>query len=136
VIYRCTSLLYYDKSMVARSLISALTWVDLLIAYSKRLDLLFDLVSAMERLRDDDARESDGARSVRSGHAPRVWRVSDRLDSTDVQRLISGYRGGVTVHELAEQFKISMSSVKRRWSLVVIATRLDLGPSRGLTSSY
>jgi len=63
--------------------------------------------------RRSDIRESGGARRVRSVHDPRVWRVSDRLDGTDIQRLISGYRGGMTVHQLAEQFKISMSSVKR-----------------------
>lgn len=92
------------------------TWaftVDLLMAYSKRLDLLFDLVSAVERLRGSDAGEFDGPRSVRSGHTPRVWRVGDRLDGTDVQHLISCYRDGVTVRELAEQFKIIMTSVKR-----------------------
>ncbi len=77
------------------------------------LDLLFGLVSAVERLRGSDAGEFDGACSVRSGRAPQVWRVSDRLNGTDVQRLISCYRDGVTVRELAEQFKISMTSVKR-----------------------
>jgi DNA invertase Pin-like site-specific DNA recombinase len=82
-------------------------------AYSKRADLLIDLVSAVERLRGGDVHGADMARSVRSGRAPRVCRVSDRLNETDVQRLISCYREGVIVRELAEQFKLSMSSVKR-----------------------
>lgn len=49
--------------------------VDLLIAYSKRLDLLSALVSAVKRLRAKDADESETGRNVRSKQAPRVWRV-------------------------------------------------------------
>jgi hypothetical protein len=48
-------------------------------AYSKRLDLVSELVNAAGSLRAKDAREPETARSVRSGQAPRVWRVSDRL---------------------------------------------------------
>ena len=89
------------------------TALGLLIAYSKRLDLLFGLISAVERLWGSDVCESDGARSVFSEQAPRVWRVSDRLSETDVQRLIFCYRDGALLRELASQFKISMNSVKR-----------------------
>jgi transposase len=42
-----------------------------------------------------------------------VWRVSDRLSETDLCSLVSGYRAGTTARELAEQFNISKSSVKR-----------------------
>lgn len=87
--------------------------VDLLMAYSKRLDLLFQLASAVERLQGGDVGKSGGARSVRSERTLRVWRVSDRLDDADVQHLISCYRGGVTVRASAEHFKISMTNVKR-----------------------
>jgi DNA-directed RNA polymerase specialized sigma24 family protein len=89
------------------------TVVDLLIAYSKRLDLVSALVSAVERLRAEDADEPETGRSVRSGQAPRVWRVSDRLSEPDLCSLVSGYRGGTTARELAQQFNISKSSVKR-----------------------
>lgn len=87
--------------------------MDLLIAYSKRLDLLSELVGAVERVRVEDGERPETGRSVRSGQAPRVWRVSDRLDEADLCNLVSGYRAGTTARELAEQFNISKSSVKR-----------------------
>jgi DNA-directed RNA polymerase specialized sigma24 family protein len=87
--------------------------VDLLTAYSKRLDLLSALLSAVERLRAKDADELETGRSVRSEQAPRVWRVSDRLSEADLCSQASGYLAGVTARELAERFKISKSSVKR-----------------------
>jgi hypothetical protein len=87
--------------------------VDLLIAYSKRWDLVSELVNAVGSLRARDAREPETARSVRSGQAPRVWRVSDRLSEPDLCSLVSGYRAGTTARELAQQFNISKSSVKR-----------------------
>jgi DNA-directed RNA polymerase specialized sigma24 family protein len=86
--------------------------VDLMRAYSKRSDLLFELVSAVERLQVKDAQTADAARSVRSEQAPRIWRICDRLSEADVHSLVSGYRVGMTARELAEQFKISESSVK------------------------
>jgi DNA-directed RNA polymerase specialized sigma24 family protein len=87
--------------------------VDLLIAYSKRLDLLSALVSAVERVRVGDGEEPETGHSVRSDQAPRVWRVSDRLNEAELCTLISCYRAGTTARELAEQFNISKSSVKR-----------------------
>jgi DNA-binding transcriptional regulator LsrR (DeoR family) len=42
-----------------------------------------------------------------------VWRVSDRLSEADLYGLVCGYRAGTTARELAEQFNISKSSVKR-----------------------
>ncbi len=88
--------------------------MDLLIAYSKRLDLVSELVNAAGSLRAKEAQQPETARSVRSGQAPRVWRVSDRLSEADPCSLVSGYRAGTTARELAEQFNISKSSVKRR----------------------
>ena len=86
--------------------------MDLLTAYSKRLDLLSALVSAVERLRAKDA-EPETGRSVRSEQAPRVWRVRDRLSEADIRNLISRHQEGVTARELAEHFNIGMTSVKR-----------------------
>lgn len=82
-------------------------------AYSKRSDLLFELVSAVERLHVKDVCAADTGRSVRSEQAPRVWRISDRLTEADMCSLASSYRAGTTARELAEQFKISKSSVKQ-----------------------
>jgi predicted DNA binding protein len=87
--------------------------VDLLRAYSKRSDLLFELASAVERLQLKDVWTADTGRSVRSEQAPRVWRISDRLTEADIHSLASSYGAGTTARELAEQFKISKSSVKQ-----------------------
>jgi len=83
------------------------------VAYSKRCDLLFDLVSMRGRLQGTEVGESGGARSVRCEQAPRVWRVRDRLNEADVQRWVFCFREGVTVRELADLFSIGISSVKR-----------------------
>jgi DNA-directed RNA polymerase specialized sigma24 family protein len=85
--------------------------VDLLRAYSKRSDLVFELVNALEDLRAKNDHEPERA-SVQSEQAPHVWRISDRLAETDIQRLITRYQAGTTSRELAEQFGISQSSVK------------------------
>ena len=82
-------------------------------AYSKRSDLLFELVSAVERLQVKDVQTADTTRRVRSEQAPRIWRICDRLSEADIRSLISSYRVGTTARELAEQFKISKSSVKQ-----------------------
>jgi hypothetical protein len=82
-------------------------------AYSKRLDLLSELVSAVERVRVEGSQELVTGRSVRSDQAPRLWRVSDRLDEADLCKLISCYRSGTTARELTQWFNISKSSVKR-----------------------
>jgi hypothetical protein len=87
--------------------------VDLLMAYSNRLDLVSGLVSVVERLRVRGGGEPETGRSVRSEQVPRVWRVTDRLSETDLSGLIISYRAGTTADALAERFKISKSSVKR-----------------------
>jgi DNA invertase Pin-like site-specific DNA recombinase len=82
-------------------------------SYSKRSDLLFELVRAVECLQVKEDRTADTGGSVRSDQAPRVWRISDRLSKADIRSLVSSYRVGTTARELAEQFKISKSSVKQ-----------------------
>lgn len=67
----------------------------------------------MSHLNDQEDMGSDGARSVHSGRQMRTWRVTDRLSDTDVSRLASEYRDGATARQLAEQFAIGMTSVKR-----------------------
>lgn len=90
-----------------------LSVADLLMSYSKRPDLLFDLARAVKRLYGGVVGELGEARSVRCEHAARVWRVRDRLSAADIDSLIARYREGVTTWELAEHFKIGMTSVKQ-----------------------
>jgi len=87
--------------------------VDLLAAYSKQVDRVSELVSAVERLRVGDAGESVRV-SVRSADGTRVQqRVMDRLGEPGVCRLASEFRAGVTTRELAERYAMSQSTVKR-----------------------
>ncbi|MGH3837476.1 MAG: helix-turn-helix domain-containing protein [Pseudonocardiaceae bacterium] len=41
------------------------------------------------------------------------WRISDRLTKADIHSIASSYRAGTTARKLAEQLKISKSSVKQ-----------------------
>jgi hypothetical protein len=88
--------------------------VDLLMSYSKRLDLTSSLVTAMGRVQDASQDEPSGALSVQSEQAPRGWRVSDRVTQDGLTDLVSAFRQGTTIRVLAERFGISESSVKRR----------------------
>jgi hypothetical protein len=84
--------------------------VNLLIAYSKRLDLLSELVSAVERLQARDGEAPKTGRSVRSDQAPQVWRVSDRLSEEERHSLVSHYLTGITARELAERLHLMLRS--------------------------
>ncbi len=90
----------------------------------KRSDLLFDLARAVEWLCGEGVGEPGGVRSVRSEQAPRVWRFRDRLSEADMRSLVSRYQEGVIARELAEHFKIGMTSVKcgpRAWVLPFVS---------------
>jgi DNA-directed RNA polymerase specialized sigma24 family protein len=87
--------------------------VDLMEAYSRRPDLLFALFSAVEQLRATPSLEPTTGHSVSSDQTPRIWRLSDRLRETDINNLVSSYLNGTTAQELAQQFRISKTSVKR-----------------------
>lgn len=87
--------------------------MDLLVAYSKQMDRVSELVSAVERLRVGDAGEPVWV-SVRSAEGPRVQqRVMDRLGEDGLCRLASEFRAGATKRELAERYAMSESTVKR-----------------------
>ena len=88
--------------------------VDLVTAYSNRLDLANKLVKTMQRLRRAQERETETPVSVCStGRSDRPWRVSDRLSETDRRMLIAAFTDGTPSWKLAERYGISGSSVKR-----------------------
>jgi hypothetical protein len=69
-----------------------------------------ELVSAVERLRVRDAGERVRV-SVRSAEGTRVQqRVADRLGESELCRLVSEFRAGATVRQLAERFAMSEST--------------------------
>ena len=82
-------------------------------AYSKRSDLCDELGQVVHAL--DSKHVEYGttvSRSVANGHAPRVWRIADRLAQEDIERLVSRYKEGATGRELACEFSIGLSSTK------------------------
>jgi hypothetical protein len=88
--------------------------VDLVKAYSNRLDLANALVKTLERLRRAQEQPGNQPISVRStGRSTRQWRVSDRLSEADVRRMVKAFESGTPKWKLAEQHAISESSVKR-----------------------
>lgn len=89
--------------------------MDLVRAYSKRVDLCEELVRTLRNLeRVVAADDSSGLASVRSnGRSPRDWRVSDRLSDQEVSMIVMAFSRGTPKRELADRYDISESSVKR-----------------------
>ena len=87
--------------------------MDLLLSYSKRPDIGDDLATVLDKLGRAERDQSAKPLSVKSDQPPSVWRVADRLSEADIQRLITRYREGVTIKEVAAEFRISLGSVKR-----------------------
>jgi uncharacterized protein (DUF433 family) len=90
--------------------------VDLLARYSNRHDLCDDLEHHAEELRTELGREPRDPSvrvSVRSVQPEaKVRRVADRLGSAKVQAILERFEKGTSKHILAEEFGISLSSVK------------------------
>jgi hypothetical protein len=86
--------------------------VELVRRYSNHSDLQERLERAALRVarRADQSREAEDE-SV-SGREPSVWRVQDRLNEEDVEEIIERFRAGTAKWVLADQFGISLSSVK------------------------
>ncbi len=114
-----------DRASMIDSLSSSLAdegWskavmVDLVRAYSKRQDLCDDLSRAVLRLRSQQAKShqstSHGRVSVRSVARSQPQRLADRFTDEDESKLIQGYRDGLTIRDLAAQFSIGTTSVKK-----------------------
>jgi hypothetical protein len=82
-------------------------------AYSKRLDLADELVSAVRHLRQAQEQTNEPAHGVQSTPlSTRQWRVGDCLSETDTEWLAS-FNAGTSKRKLAERYGISESSVKR-----------------------
>lgn len=87
--------------------------VDLVRAYSNRADLCDDLARAVVRLRSAQLKQDFTRQSVQSISTPRALRLHDRLTDDEVAKLLACYQQGTTFRELAEQFAVSTTSVKK-----------------------
>lgn len=98
--------------------------MDLSSAYSKRLDLAEALVRAVSQLRSAQQGADAPRASVRSiGRSEREWRLVDRLSEAEPCQLVADFTSGTPTWNLAEQYGISLSSVKR-----LIRRRRSPGP--------
>jgi DNA-directed RNA polymerase specialized sigma24 family protein len=89
--------------------------VDLLTSYSNRHDLCGDLQQLTDQLQVEVARDAAGIErvSVRSVQPePKVRRIADRLGEEEVCAVIVRFEQGVPKHILAEEYGISLSSIK------------------------
>jgi len=91
--------------------------VGLVRAYSKRSDLLNDLTVTLQSLSDAQARslseDLSHDRSVRESATLRPARGSRSLSDAQIQKLVRQFRSGTPKAKLAEQYGISLSTVKR-----------------------
>jgi hypothetical protein len=88
--------------------------VDLVGAYSKRRDLADRQARTLERLHKAQAQTDEHSVSVRStGRSQQQWQVMDRLSEADRRLLVQAFKGGTPKWKLAEQYGVSLSSVKR-----------------------
>ncbi len=85
--------------------------VDLLRRYSNRPDLCYDLAQAVRRVQEPGIKSSQSVPS-RSRDA-RHMRISERLTGAQIQALIARYRTGCTAKDLAVEYGIGTTSVKR-----------------------
>ncbi|WP_163513579.1 helix-turn-helix domain-containing protein [Fodinicola acaciae] len=89
-------------------------WVELVGAYSNHPDLANTLVSTAQQLHEAQARQGMDAPTVSStGRSPQLWRVADRLNEDEIRLLIAAFMAGTPKVQLAKQYGISLSSVKR-----------------------
>lgn len=88
--------------------------VGLLTHYSNRSDLLHELEMATEQLQRAQQEATPSVRSVRSpDRKGRAWGLADRLTEAEVHAIVTGFESGAPRWQLAEQHKISLSSVAR-----------------------
>lgn len=89
--------------------------VDLLTAYSKRSDLLFDLDRATEQLAEAARDPSPSSRlSVRTtARAARPRSLAARLSEAQVRELVAAFEDGTPRWALAERYSSSVSGIAR-----------------------
>lgn len=89
--------------------------VDLVRAYSNRGDLAFELARVNRLLADAQVSGTGQRRSVQSDRSATNadWRLADRLGVDDIADMVEQFASGTAKWRIAEQYGISLSSVKR-----------------------
>jgi hypothetical protein len=86
--------------------------VELIVHYSNTPQLLFDLRLTVQALGEIGGEQAKLTLPSPPGPT-QPWNTSARLGSAGVDALLDAYRAGATKQQVADQFKISLSSVKR-----------------------
>ena len=92
-------------------LVSLLGW-EVLTAYSHTPARLHDLQKTWQVVHSQRRGESDEGRNETASR-PRLWTMSDRVSPDDSQTIIDLYCGGMITKDVATEFGISLSSVRR-----------------------
>ncbi|MEV5413506.1 helix-turn-helix domain-containing protein [Thermopolyspora sp. NPDC052614] len=85
--------------------------VDLLSAYSNRHDQIEGMEDVLCRIAANDQSGLPG--QLPPGQPSRSRSVADRLSPADIESLVTRYRSGVKLKRLADDYGISISTVKR-----------------------
>ena len=87
--------------------------MELVRRYCNRADLQERLSEARSRASQRGRQEPDSQEDSVSGRVPGSWQVRDRLTAGDVESLIAEFQAGTSKRMLAEQYAVSVSTVKR-----------------------
>ena len=102
--------LHLDTVGVRENRFASLT-LDLLSAYSNHHDQIEGMEHVLCRIAANDQSGLPG--QVPSGSPSRSRSVVDRLSPADIESLVARYRSGVKLKRLADDYGISISTVKR-----------------------
>jgi hypothetical protein len=84
--------------------------VEIVTHYSNTPDLLVDLRRTVQAVGETDQNDEP---DLPPHPADRPWHVRDRLSTVDIDQLVESYKAGTTIPQLATQYGICWSSVKR-----------------------
>lgn len=102
------------KTSLTRRGLNETYLVDLLTRYSNQPDTLHELEVTAAQLAQAERADVPSVPSVRSSDRKGYVRsLTDRLDQAEVRAIVEGFRSGTPRWQLAEQHKISVSSVAR-----------------------
>ncbi|HEV7454987.1 MAG TPA: hypothetical protein VGO07_07045 [Candidatus Saccharimonadales bacterium] len=86
--------------------------MDLIVHYSNTPQLLFDLRLTVRALAEPGS-DQEKLTLPSPAQSAQPWSTSARLGTTGMDALLDAYHAGATKKQVADQFKISLSSVKR-----------------------
>lgn len=87
--------------------------MELLRRYSNRQDLVEPLVDVLRRIAENDQTDEPGISEPHHMTGNGRQTTAERLAFDGIAALVDQYRAGVTARELAGQYEVSLSTIKR-----------------------